>query len=223
MSTAKVNTSEITSEIMLAEQLTRGYKKKAKTRQALVDAALRIYARRGVGELTLNELADEASVSHGTIYNYFRTREEVLEAVGLALANQLSQAISILSEGIDNGAQRMSIGIRMFIRRAIADLAWANAVIHVIHYDEGIRSAVAGNVRHDLQMGLKEGSFVYSDEEIALALVVSSTVGALNSITEGRAVVDHDIKHAEMLLKALGLSSTEANRIAHLPLPIPSL
>ena len=30
------------------------------------------------------EVAAEAAVSNGTIYNYFRTRDEVLEAVGIA-------------------------------------------------------------------------------------------------------------------------------------------
>ena len=55
-----------------AEQpLTRGHKKRARTRQSLIEAALRIYARKGVGELALNELAAEAEVSNGTIYNYF--------------------------------------------------------------------------------------------------------------------------------------------------------
>jgi len=203
-----------------AEQLTRGHKKKAKTRQNLVDAALRIYAKKGVGDLTLNELADEANVSHGTIYNYFRTREEVLEAVGIALADQLSQGISLLSIGIDSGAQRMSIGVRMFVRRAIADPAWANAVIHVIHYDQGIRSVVAANVRNDLQIGLRQGSFVYSDEEVALALVVSCAVGAMQSIVDGQRIIDHDIKLAEMVLKALGLSANEAHRVATLSLPM---
>lgn len=217
MSTAIITQSDTIS----VEQLTRGHKKKARTRQALVDAALRIYARKGVGELTLNELADEAGVSHGTIYNYFRTREEVLEAVGIALADQFSHSISALSEGVDSGAHRMSIGIRMFVLRAIADQLWANAVINVIHFDKGIRSIVAAYVRSDLQMGLKEGAFVYSDEEVALALVVSCAIGAMNSIVEGLGVVDHDIKLAEMVLKALGLDSIEANRIAHLPLPKP--
>ncbi len=215
MSTTQVSESEV----MFTEQLTRGHKKKAKTRQTLVDAALRIYARRGGGELTLNELAEEANVSHGTIYNYFQTREEVLEAVGLALADQFSQSISVLSAGVESGAERMSIGVRMFVCRAMADSAWANAVIHVIHYDEGMRSLVAANVRSDLQAGFREGSFEYSDEEVALALVVSCAIGALNSIAEGLGVVDHDIKIAEMVLKALGLSSNEARRIAHLPLP----
>ncbi|HCB40298.1 MAG TPA: TetR/AcrR family transcriptional regulator, partial [Gammaproteobacteria bacterium] len=70
-----------------SEPLTRGFKKKARTRQTLVDAAIRIYAEKGVGALLLNELAERAGVSNGTVYNYFKTREEVLQAVGIELAN----------------------------------------------------------------------------------------------------------------------------------------
>ena len=46
-----------------SEKLTRGHKKKARTRQQLLDAALKIYAHKGAGELALNELAQEAGVS----------------------------------------------------------------------------------------------------------------------------------------------------------------
>lgn len=64
------------------------------SRQQLLDAALRIYARAGVGDLALNTLAEEAGVSNGTVYNYFRSREQVLKAVGLELAVQLSEQSS---------------------------------------------------------------------------------------------------------------------------------
>jgi AcrR family transcriptional regulator len=213
------NTMASESDPGSAELLTRGHKKKAKTRQTLVDAALRIYAKKGVGELTLKELAEEANVSHGTIFNYFRSREEVLEAVGIVLAEQFSESIAVISAGIESGAQRMSIAVRMFVRRAIADPLWANALIQVVHFDQGIRSAVAVHLRNDLQTGFKEGAFSYSDEDVALPLVVSCVVGAMNSIVEGRGVVDHDIKIAQMILRALGMPASEADRMALVPLP----
>jgi AcrR family transcriptional regulator len=50
------------------DALTRGHKKKARTRQQLLEAALRIYARKGAGDLALNELAEECGVSNGTVY-----------------------------------------------------------------------------------------------------------------------------------------------------------
>lgn len=201
------------------QPLTRGHKKRERTRRSLVDAALRLIARKEVGEIALLEVAAEAEVSNGTIYNYFRTRDEVLEAVGIALATEFSDAISVLSANVKSGAQRLSIGVRMFIHRAADDHQWANALLRIIHFDQAIRSRLATHVLSDLREGLREGAFTFEDEGIALDIVVACTTGAMRSIVEGRAVTGHDVQVAEMVLKALGATPARARKIASLPLP----
>ena len=78
-----------------------------------------------VGGLALNTLAEEAGVSNGTVYNYFRSREAVLEAVGLELTVQLSEQILTVSEAVDSGAERLSIAVRTFMNKARSDNACA--------------------------------------------------------------------------------------------------
>ncbi len=201
------------------ETLTRGHKKKARTRQALVEAAFRIYARKGVDALALNELAEEAHVANGTVYNYFRTREEVLEAVGIELANQLSHRVTLVSQGIENGAQRVTIGVRMFLLHAQEDPVWGSAVISVFHYHKGMRSVVAAYLRGDLQTGTRQGYFRYLNEDIAMTVVVSTTLGAMTSLVEGVSIPQFDSLVAEMLLMALGVPAEDAARISRLPIP----
>ncbi|EJM77352.1 TetR/AcrR family transcriptional regulator [Pseudomonas sp. GM55] len=206
-------------EAAAPEPLTRGHKKRERTRRGLVDAALRLVARKEVGEIALLEVAAEAAVSNGTIYNYFRTRDEVLEAVGIAMAAEFSDAISVLSTDVQCGAQRLSIGVRMFVCRAAADHQWANALLRIIHFDQAMRSRLATHVMSDLREGLRAGTFAYQDEGIALDLVVSCTTGAMRSVVEGRAVVEHDVRVAEMILQALGVTPAKARKIAAKPLP----
>lgn len=199
--------------------LTRGYKKKARTRQQLVDAALRIYAHKGAGELALNELAQEAGVASGTVYNYFRTKEDVLNAVGIALAEELSRQVTSVSEGVTDGAERISIGIRTFVRRAEQDPEWASALINVVRYAEGMRSLVAESIRNDLRIGAKQGHFHYDDEDIAMGLVVSGTLSAMIGIIEKRGVKEQDAIIAKMLLQALGMDAEAAQRVTRNPVP----
>ncbi|MHC8308370.1 TetR/AcrR family transcriptional regulator [Pseudomonas sp. GT1P32] len=201
------------------EPLTRGHKKRERTRRGLVDAALRLIARKDVGEIALLEVAAEAEVSNGTIYNYFRTRDEVLEAVGIAMAAEFSDAISALSTDVHCGAQRLSIGVRMFVCRAAADHQWANALLRIIHFDQAMRSRLADHVLGDLREGLRAGTFAYEDEGVALDIVVSCTTGAMRSVVEGRAVAEHDLRVAEMVLQALGVTPAKARKIAGKPLP----
>ncbi len=200
-------------------QPTRGFKKKARTRQLLIESALRIYARKGMVDLALNELAEEAGVSSGTIYNYFRSREDVLEAVGLSLAIELSQQVSNLTLDVTRGAQRLSIGVRTFVKQAVRDPQWARAVIQVIHYANGFKTALTENVRADLQLGVEQGDFQYADENVALAFVVSATAGAMTTIVDGYTADGHDGLVAEMVLRGLGMPGQKARCIARAPYP----
>ena len=61
---------------------TRGHKKRSRTRQTLLDAALRVLAENGEG-FSVTEVAARAGVSHGTFYNYFRDRDELMDALVL--------------------------------------------------------------------------------------------------------------------------------------------
>src|SRR5213080_1979491 len=47
--------------------------------QSIQDAALRVIARKGMSAATMAEIASEAGVAKGTIYLYFRDRDELVE------------------------------------------------------------------------------------------------------------------------------------------------
>lgn len=201
------------------EKLTRGYKKKARTRQQLLDAALKIYAQKGAGELALNELAQEAEVSNGTVYNYFRTKEEVLEAVSLAQAEALAHEIAQISAGVASGAERVAIGIRAFVLRASRNPEWASALINIVRYAEGMRSALGNYVRNDVRVGLRQGQFDYENEDLAIGLLVSGVISSMIAIVEARFKHGDDCVIAAMLLQALGMNSKDARVVAGKALP----
>ena len=53
-------------------------RKKAATRQSLHDAAVRLAAEHGVESLTVEAIADAATVSRRTFSNYFASKEQAL-------------------------------------------------------------------------------------------------------------------------------------------------
>ena len=47
--------------------------------QSIQEAAIRVISRKGMASATMQEIAEEAGVAKGTIYLYFRDREELVE------------------------------------------------------------------------------------------------------------------------------------------------
>ena len=50
-------------------------------RRQLLDAAVRVFARKGFHASRVGDIAEEAGVAHGLLYHYFRSKDEVLEAI----------------------------------------------------------------------------------------------------------------------------------------------
>jgi AcrR family transcriptional regulator len=50
-------------------------------RRQLLDAAVRVFARKGFHASRVGDIAEEAGVAHGLLYHYFDSKDQVLEAV----------------------------------------------------------------------------------------------------------------------------------------------
>jgi AcrR family transcriptional regulator len=61
----------------LAERTTGAEEK----RQLLLQAATRVFARKGFHASRVGDIAEEAGVAHGLLYHYFASKEEVLDAI----------------------------------------------------------------------------------------------------------------------------------------------
>jgi AcrR family transcriptional regulator len=50
-------------------------------RQEILDAAVRVFARKGFHTCRVGDIAEEAGVAHGLLYHYFESKDEVLETI----------------------------------------------------------------------------------------------------------------------------------------------
>jgi AcrR family transcriptional regulator len=74
--------------------LGRRERKKAATRRALSEAAMRLFLERGFDEVTVREIAEVADVSTTTLMNYFPTKEALVFDLDEELERSLVAAVA---------------------------------------------------------------------------------------------------------------------------------
>src|SRR5829696_8347426 len=75
-------------------------RKKERTRAAIHDAALRLFAERGYAGTTIAEIAEAADVSRATFFSYYASKDDVVFGEAPRAAEALEALLDDLPEGM---------------------------------------------------------------------------------------------------------------------------
>jgi len=93
----------------------RKEREKERRRQEIIDAAEKVFFRTGFDQSSMDQVAEEAELSKGTIYLYFKSKEDLHWAIAARGMEILKESIRRSVAGIRTGAEKlMAIG-RCFI------------------------------------------------------------------------------------------------------------
>jgi len=196
-------------------------RRKARTRQALTDAAVRLIAEGRGDRASVQEITEEADIGFGSFYNHFDSKEQLFQTASEEVLERWGQLIDRASAGITDPAERYAVGTRITGR-----LGWTHPDIAGFLTGTGmnvldIPGGLVPRALHDIEAGQATGRFTVPDAEIALSAAVGGMLGLLRMcqrrperVTE--ATVD---QLAEAVLRLLGVPADEAARLAALPLP----
>lgn len=84
-------------------------------RRRLVGAALKVFVRKGYHDATVREIGREAGFTQGTIYNYVRSKGDILYLVCDEKVRAHQEAVSRAIAGIADPARRLSTALRVLV------------------------------------------------------------------------------------------------------------
>lgn len=186
------------------------------------EAALKLFAERGIGEVNVSALAEAAGVARGTIYNNLDSIESLFEKVAKELSEEMIVRVALSLPDDVEPAQRLATGIRFYIRRAHDEPSWGRFLVRYGFSSEALRSMWSGQPLADLEDGMQRGAYQIEPEQITsvLALIAGGVLTAMILVQEGRKTWrDAGSDVAEMLLRAVGIAASEAQRLARDELP----
>jgi AcrR family transcriptional regulator len=193
--------------------------KRERTRAQLLQAAVAVFGARGVAAATMQEVAQAAGVTPGTLYNHFSTKEALLRQVAQTIADGLCRAIDDSYAHITDGPQRMAIGQRRYIWLAMQSPAWVLMLLDVVAAAPEVLAAIQKYPTNDLRIGIRQKKFKVPSEAAALDAINGICTQAMRRVALGLAPPRHDVACAALVLRALGLPPEEAAEVARRPLP----
>jgi len=153
-----------------------------------LDAAVRVFARKGFHGSRVGDIAEEAGVAHGLLYHYFRSKEEVLETI----FREVWELLAADTDRIEQADVPLREQLRRFARIYLGSWLMTPDVIAVL-VREVARSPAVGSqiaevrgVFHSLERMIdaaKERGEVRADCDPRLAAWV--VYGALEEILTG--------------------------------------
>jgi TetR/AcrR family fatty acid metabolism transcriptional regulator len=84
-------------------------------RRLILDAAVRVFARRGFHACRVSDVADEAGVAYGLVYHYFDSKEEILNTLFRERWQIMLDAIVEIDTGNEIGARDKLYLVASFI------------------------------------------------------------------------------------------------------------
>jgi len=157
----------------------------ALTRQGILDAAIGLLMSDGIQGLTMERVAAEAGVAKGTLYVYFKNKDEILDAAVEASIEPLVGALSDLMDGNDSPDRKLASfslsHLRFFDehRDVIRVLFYDRERTHSEknHYtDERYRNSVR-QVAAVLDEGVRQKLFVALDSKKIAAMFIEANMG----------------------------------------------
>ena len=186
--------------------------------ERIQQAALRLFAERGMDNVNVSELALSARVARGTVYNNRQASiKGVFEDIVSRLSAEMHERVSRTLSHIDDPVQRLANGMRFFVRRGYEESDWGAFIVRFGMNDDSLRQMWHGHPRKDIANGMAAGDYKLRPEQLpsAIMMVACNTLGAMFLVQHGhRSWRAAGSDAAELTLRAFGVRPQRAKEAA---------
>lgn len=186
-------------------------RKRDRTRQALIEASLRLFAEKGIEGTSVLDITEALGVSNGSFYYHFGGKEHLLEVVGHAIIIDLNEVI-----GSREGSDPACILARgpMIVLRYMDQNPHLHAIfVRVIEDIEGRHEDLSDRLEAYLKWGVEIGRFIIDDLGVATRFCRDLVGSAARLRYQGEEDPHLGPTTAKLTLQMLGLSPAEAAAI----------
>ena len=148
---------------------------KSEIRAEIVSVARKVFSRNGYRKTTMEGIASAAKMGKSSIYYYYRSKEEIFEAVVVREAQELKRQLEAVVTRGNNPMERLKdyISFRLYHIKTVSNfysVLKEEEYMEQLQFVERIRSKFEEEefkmVYTILETGIEEGSFIINNPEI---------------------------------------------------------
>ncbi len=190
-----------------------------RNREALVLAGYKVMSKKGIDSATMQEIAELADVGAGTIYSYFKSKDELAIAVLERAMLNLARRIEAVTDKFEDPAQVYAFGIRTVIEAATTDLRWKQLLYRSEVIANAMFNAMGPFAIRDLEKATHAGRFRVADARMTFNMAAHAIVGISLAITQNIFNEKDKDEAVVRLLCMTGIGEAEAIALANRPRP----
>lgn len=173
--------------------ITRRQRRIHRRQQQIMDAAAVIFGEQGYAHTTTKAIAEAADMAEGTLYNYFKSKRDIL----LAILHNLQQEVDKLLDDVESPHGMNDpvatvewvlqlLVVRIPLSRILLAESWADDAILQEHAKQRIAS-IFQRVKNFITGQINQGTFRRVDPELATKMVLGVCLAPLVPVIRGEA------------------------------------
>ncbi|UIJ83196.1 TetR/AcrR family transcriptional regulator [Rhizobium leguminosarum] len=190
-----------------------------RNREALVAAGYRVISEKGIDAATMQEIAQLADVGAGTVYSYFKSKDDLAVSVMERVMHNLALRIEEVTNTFSDPAQVYAFGVRTVIEQTTSDIRWKQLLNRPEVIAEAMFRCMGPFATRDLENATKAGRFKVPDAQLTWKMASYAIVGvgvAVNNDLLPPSILDETVIR---LLCMTGIGEAEAIDLAGRPRP----
>lgn len=198
----------------MASREERKQKITAERQRQILDAALGVFSKKGFAQATIAEIAQSAGVAEGTIYNYYRSKYDLLVSL-ISDSMETERLTGVLEQGASAGdtalicpliQDRLNIGFDNADRfLVLMSEIYHDASLREL-YSEQVAQPILKGLENYLESSVSQGAFRRLDTRVAARALMGMVMGmAIIYMFEGETSVLRKIPRDEIASELAGV------------------
>jgi AcrR family transcriptional regulator len=158
----------------------------------LIETAESLFEKKGYENTAVSDIVKKINVGQGTFYHYFKSKEDILEAVAEKIVAPIAEDIRNIAKGNEDPATKVNSILNSILKAGCSETGFMKLMHQKGNYllhdklEEALETRISPSIAEVISKGMKEGVFDMDYPKESIILLLSSTLYISYHFTKDR-------------------------------------